>query len=181
MIQFYSSLFRRRVAYTSQKFRVEGLKDGEANSSTTKAPINLSQYIHAVGSRASTDDVQTRFKFDYELFANKLRNVRGWGPKQVEAEWLKLKADPRVKKDENGRHHAVHGTLRIHVPPDLIGEDCEQERKGTFEERRVDNFHKACVIISEGSVSIGHVCKQSSSLVVDCTWYCIAFSRTPSV
>lgn len=121
------------------------LQEGAAASSKGRAlaPINLSQYVHSTGSRISNNDVQSRYKLDYELFSNKLKTVRGWGPKQIEMEWLRLKSDPQVKKDELGRHHPTYGTLRIYVPPELIGEDFEQDQRGTFEERRVDSTHKA--------------------------------------
>ena len=119
-------------------------EDGAKNSgSKISTAINLGQYVHSRGTRASRDNVDSDFRLDFELFVHRLKNCRGWSEKQAEAEWLKLQAMPQVGRDNDGRHHPKYGNLRLDIPPNLIGENKVENRKGKFEERRLDSMNKS--------------------------------------
>ena len=119
-------------------------EDGAKNSgSKISTAINLGQYVHSRGTRASRDNVDSDFRLDFELFVHRLKNCRGWSEKQAEAEWLKLQAMPQVGRDNDGRHHPKYGNLRLDIPPNLIGENKVENRKGKFEERRLDTMNKS--------------------------------------
>ena len=82
----------------------EGAKSSGGKISTA---INLGQYCHSRGTRASRDNVDTDFRLDYELFVCRL------------------------------------------IPPNLIGENKVENRKGRFEERRLDTMNKATTMDEE--------------------------------
>ena len=113
------------------------------------APVNLSKYVHRQGSRMSSDAVTSTYKWDFEIFQNKLKAIRGWSSAQCQAEFAKLKANPMTKADESGRHHALFGCTRVKVPPELIGEEKEELRRGQFEERTFETATKAKTMSDE--------------------------------
>lgn len=109
----------------------------------SQGSINLSQYIHSRGARASSEVVQCKYMYDYELFLHKMKTVRSWPAARCHQEFQRLAADPMVKKDQKGQPDPTFGTLRCAIPPGLVGEDKEEERYGTFEERALETTTKS--------------------------------------
>ena len=68
---------------------------------------------------------------------------------ETRRENAELQADSLVARDEKGQHDSWFGTLRLSIPPDLVGEEKEEGRRGKFEERTLAESSK----VQKGMVS----------------------------
>ena len=106
---------------------------------------NLSIYVRSRGSRDSQEDESAKYKWEEDIFATKMPLCRPWTEDQSRKYFRDvLKPDPTIKRDNGG----FKGAERLYIPPELIGEDKEVDKRGNFHERRVDTASKATAITS---------------------------------
>lgn len=117
----------------------------ERKGIAARKKADLTRYRHLIGTRHSTDDTAQRRKWDEELFTKQMCNLRGWTKEKAYQHWRKFEQDPSIKRDFGG----VGGALRLAIPPNYTGDDFEEDRKGRFEERSVEQATKQAKVDAE--------------------------------
>ena len=100
--------------YTSQHLSGDGAR---LTPGKKKGSVPWHTYTHLFETKRGNEDSECEKKLDFELFATKLSKARNWSLQQSTAEWAKLKANPKVRRDNGG----PGGSLRLYVPGNLIG------------------------------------------------------------
>ena len=89
-------------------------------------------------------DISAKLHWDEELFIAQMGHLRGWQKEKAYQHWRKLEQDSTVKRDNLGL-----GALRLVIPSQCTGTGKEEERRGNFEERHVENATKSSKVDQE--------------------------------
>ena len=119
---------------------VEMYPDGKEQSSKTRGSISVSQYVQSQGARNSQDIVGRERRWDLELFTSQMFNLRKWNPARCRAEFEKLRLNPVTPWDNKG---PADGPLRLGIPAWMTGEDFDETRTGTYEQKGMTKSSKA--------------------------------------
>lgn len=107
--------------------------------------MQWTSYVHMEGTRKEQVDMSDEVKWDWEIFANQMKLLRGWTPAQAMAEWERLLNDPCVQRDNCG---PAHSQLRLHIPAALTGQSCQRVSAIKFEEKRLEYSNKKASSVS---------------------------------
>ncbi len=112
----------------------------QRGSRKPRGQLDLNRYVHRRGSKTSQESVTRYAKLDFELFSNKMKAARGWSLQRSKEEWQRLEGNAAIPRDELG---IGPSKLRLAIPPALLGEDFEEHRAGSFQERSLETGTKS--------------------------------------
>lgn len=129
---------------------VEMYPDGKEKAGKPRGKINLCQYVHTQGARSSNERVINERLWDLELFVVQMYNLRRWPAAKARAEFAKLDASiPPGDSERRDMGGPPESPLRLAVPSWMTGEDSNEGRKGTFEQKVMNKMSKMASALSE--------------------------------
>lgn len=128
---------------------IERYPDGKEKATKARGGIDLTQYVHSQGGRISDDKVSQNRLWDLELFTNKMFELRKWHAARCRSEFEKLRLQPGVRRDSAG---PPESPLRLAIPGWMTGDDFDESRTGTFEQKSLNRSNKAATGVNQETV-----------------------------
>ena len=146
-IKIFGDEKQRRKGFVQQhlayKIISEFVRDNPSGKkrAVRKFSVNLTQYFHREGFRQDSMHEEGRWKIDEEMFVQSMKSSRGWSAEKAMNFWKTTEADPEYKdlRDNEGPQWSK---LRLWLPSSLLGGDRLWNKKGTFEEKGVEDVSK---------------------------------------
>ena len=148
---------------------------GRHSTKKRRTNINLTQFTHAKGIEHSNETEDRRLRVDFEIFAGKMRALRGWDEARSLQEWRVLELDPSTPRDNKG---PPYSPLRLTIPAWMFGGGTSDvERAKTYETRSIATSSKADLPFATSSFVTEKQCARYKSMCfLPCT-----FGRASSV
>jgi hypothetical protein len=102
--------------------------------------FKVASVMHGIGYRKEQEKASSNRMWDFELFCNNMKMLRGWDATRCRTEFDLIKADPDCDSDMGGPRWSRE---RVEVPAYLTGEVTVTNRSISFEDRRLVQSTKA--------------------------------------
>jgi len=127
---------------------IDHVKLNAGNKGRSKTVPEMSSYIHLTGRRQENSKLSLDPLWEKEVFATKMRDIRGWSHAKADAEYERLKANPGRYRDNGG----WDGAERLEIPSAMAALDARERKQGQFEEKAVQHESRAVRNMSEDDV-----------------------------
>ena len=115
--------------------------DGKEKKGAKRGTLSLTTFSHEHSVKKARTRRRGKAIWDFEIFINQMKLLRGWMPERCEKEWAALLQIPENLVDKTGPHAARPERLRI--PPWMAGNEAENNDDEVAETKRLSSHSKS--------------------------------------